>query len=108
MTKVQCGVTNCSYNNDQVCYAKRVAIGGQGAVEDQGTCCGTFLNNDAYSNLAEHTEYISPCDAVSCTVGSCTYNKEQKCSLKDIQVEGSGNAGVYIETYCSSFKPNGK
>lgn len=88
-----------------MCYAERVAIGGQGAVEEDATCCGTFLNEDVYSNLAEHTEYKSPCDFVSCTVGTCQYNADQRCSLNSIDVESSGHASLYIETCCSSFKP---
>ena len=106
MTKVQCSVTKCSYNNSEVCYASRIAVGGQGAVEEEGTCCGTFLHEDVYSNLAEHTEYKSNCDYVSCTVGSCAYNDNanQKCTLDSIQVEGSDNPTAYIETYCSSFE----
>ena len=110
MTKVQCSVIKCSYNNDEICYASRIAVGGQGAVEDEGTCCGTFLNEDVYSNLAEHTQYKSCCDYVSCTVGSCAYNDHanKKCTLDSIQVEGSDNPAIYIETCCSSFEPNDK
>ncbi|MBC8580881.1 MAG: DUF1540 domain-containing protein [Zhenhengia sp.] len=105
MTKVHCSVTNCSYNNDRVCYAQRVAIGGQGAVEDEATCCGTFLNQDVYSNLAEHTEYKSPCLSVTCSVATCTYHADHQCTLNSIDVDGSGHAAIYIETCCSSFKP---
>lgn len=105
MTKVKCSVSNCSYNKDHVCYAERVAIGGQAAVEDESTCCGTFLNEEAYSNLAEHTGYKSVCDAVTCTVATCAHHKNHQCMLDSIQVEGSNQTAVYIETCCSSFKP---
>ncbi|MDA3730430.1 DUF1540 domain-containing protein [Niameybacter massiliensis] len=104
MTKVKCSVSNCSYNKDHVCYAERVAIGGQAAVVDEATCCGTFLNEDAYSNLAEHTAYKSACKAVSCTVATCVHHKNDQCMLDCIAVEGSGNAAAYVETCCSSFK----
>ncbi|MEF9959587.1 MAG: DUF1540 domain-containing protein [Niameybacter sp.] len=104
MTKVRCSVNTCSYNKDKTCYAECVAIGGQGAIIDQATCCGTFLSEDAYSNLAEHTTYKSCCEAVSCTVASCMHHKNHQCTLDCIDVEDSGHATVYIETCCSSFK----
>ncbi len=79
MTKVHCSVTNCSYNNDRVCYAQRVAIGGQGAVEDEATCCGTFLNQDVYSNLAEHTEVQTP--LFKCNLQCCNLHLSCRPSM---------------------------
>lgn len=104
MTKVNCSVENCSYNNDRCCYAQRVAIGGQGATNERLTCCGTFLNEGHYSNLAEHTEYKSPCEEVSCTVATCKHNENNACNLKDIDVTGEEPATLYVDTDCSSFE----
>lgn len=104
MTKVNCSVDNCSYNKEQCCYAERVAVGGQGATDERVTCCGTFLNKAHYSNLAEHTEYKSVCDAVSCMVGTCRYNENHACKLESIQVIGEDPATLYVDTDCSSFE----
>lgn len=104
MTKVSCSVENCSYNNNQACYAERVAIGGQGATNERITCCGTFLNKGHYSNLAEHTEYKSPCQAVSCSVATCRHNQNQLCDLGSIDVIGESPATLYVDTDCASFE----
>ncbi|PHV70731.1 hypothetical protein CS063_09390 [Sporanaerobium hydrogeniformans] len=104
MTQVNCAVKGCSYNHNEICYAKRVAIGGKGSTEIKGTCCGTFLNEDVYSNLAEHTDYLSPCDAVTCTVAICRYNAENLCQLQAIQVSGAEETSLYTQTDCLSFK----
>ena len=104
MTKVNCSVNNCSFNKDEICYAERVAIGGKGATQEVLTCCGTFLDNQAYSNLAEHTEYKKTCDAVSCTVATCEYHQNNLCTLATINVSAQNQVNLYSETDCSSFK----
>ena len=43
---------------------------------------------------------------LDCTVVSCAYNSEKKCSKGDIEVGGS-QAKVTSETCCSSFRQRG-
>ncbi len=43
---------------------------------------------------------------LDCTVVSCAYNSEKKCSKGDIQVGGT-SATVTSETCCSSFRQRG-
>ena len=42
---------------------------------------------------------------IRCTVNSCTYHKDQHCTLNEIQVGCTqGNVGTCRETECASFQ----
>ena len=103
MGKVSCSVESCSYNQSRVCYAGTIKIGGQGASEEDGTCCGSFLNQRSYSNLSDYTSMRGATDEINCTVGNCRYNSEKKCSLSSIDVGGDRETQLYSETMCQSF-----
>lgn len=104
MTKVNCTISNCSFYNNNVCYADCVRIGGQGSTEEAQTCCGTFHNKAAYSNLADHTDYQNVCEVVSCNVATCRHNADETCQLGCIQVNGDTQAQYYTFTDCSNFE----
>lgn len=103
MTQVKCSVSSCSYYKDGGCYVNPVKIGGQGAVEDSLTCCGSYLNRQHYSNLAEYTSRRGAADCVSCNVSTCEHNRNQECTLSEIQVDGLRSTNIYTETKCASF-----
>ena len=104
MTEVKCSVESCSYNKDGGCYINPIQIGGKGAVEDNLTCCGSFLNRQHYSNLAEYTSMRGAAEAVSCNVNTCRYNEHEECTRSDISVVGDRDVNVYTETKCNSFE----
>jgi len=104
MAKISCNATNCSYNNSRSCYAGNISIGGLGATENRSTCCGTFLNSDVYSSLSNSTQYKKDVVSIGCSVATCKYNENQKCSLDSIDVNGSKNTSFYTETECGSFE----
>ena len=51
MTKINCDVTNCSYNCSGNCFSNRVDIGGMASCSENDTCCGSFLDKKHYSDL---------------------------------------------------------
>lgn len=104
MTSINCTVENCSYHNQNKCYADKVTVAGQGSTAERQTCCGTFLNEEHYSNLAEHTEYKQPVKEVACNVATCKFNANQLCSLDQINVIGENPATLYVDTDCASFQ----
>lgn len=106
MTQVRCGVTSCSYNKAGDCYVDSVNVGGRGAASDSSTCCGSFLYQPTYSNLAEYTSYRGAVNTVNCNVNSCAYNRDCKCEREEIEVGGNCNATYYSETMCASFCKN--
>lgn len=103
MARVNCGVSSCSYNKERICYADSVNIGGKGATKRESTCCGSFLDHQHYSNLAEHTSNRGSAELITCQVDTCAYNAKQECRLTDIEVGGSREASIYTETRCQSF-----
>ena len=103
MARVNCGVSSCSYNKEGICYADTVNIGGKGATHRESTCCGSFLNPQHYSNLAEFTSNRGSADKITCQVDTCSYNADQECRLSDITVGGIREATMYTETMCQSY-----
>lgn len=104
MTSVRCGVKSCSYNNSGDCCVGKINVGGQGATNQQSTCCGSFLNQDNYSNIAEHScERGCTCE-VGCNVDTCKHNDDCHCCKNEIEVGGQREADYYTQTQCSSFE----
>lgn len=104
MPKISCGVVSCSYNQSQECNANVIQIGGKGANECQQTCCGTFLNSDSYSNLAQYTSNRGGVEKILCRVDTCVYNGDNQCTLSEINVGSAERVDVYSETECQSFQ----
>lgn len=104
MPRISCSVENCSYNQAQCCCANIVNIGGKGAQDNCDTCCGSFLNNLGYSNLAQYTNNRGGLDAILCRVDTCAYHADEHCTLNEIEVGSSEEVDIYTETDCRSFK----
>jgi len=104
MSKISCGVENCSHNSENKCFANIINVGGKSAKKDSDTCCASFLDSLAYSSLTNIIDSNSNgCDVVSCTVGTCTYNSNELCTARCIEVHGD-NVNLYSETDCLTFK----
>ena len=105
MSKINCSVSNCSHNDENICFANIVSVGGKSAKEDCETCCASFLDAKIYSDLTNNVnESGKECSAITCNVGTCSYNSNDLCSANSIDVSGD-NVNLYLETNCSTFKP---
>lgn len=104
MTHVQCDVTSCSYNKDYGCHMDPINVGGKGASFENLTCCGSYLNKQTYSNLAEYTYRRGETETVNCNVHSCKFNESSICNKGEIHVGGSNSANYYMDTNCDSFE----
>lgn len=103
MQKINCDVNSCSHNKSGICYSNRVDIGGMSASSSFGTCCGSFLNKDLYSDLTSNTNSENQCDSLICTAEACSHNENKLCNLSCINVSGS-KSQIYSETECASFE----
>lgn len=104
MSKINCGVSNCSHNNENTCYANVINVGGKSAKKDSDTCCASFLDAKAYSDLTNNiNEKGNECDAITCNVCTCTFNANKVCNADSIDVSGK-NVNLYSETDCLTFK----
>jgi len=104
MSKINCSVENCSHNNKNSCYANIINVGGTSSKKDSDTCCASFLDSRVYSDFTNNiNEKGNECDAITCIVGTCTYNSNNLCNAKSIDVSGK-NVNLYSETDCLTFK----
>lgn len=102
MSRILCGVDNCSHNNSGTCYADRINIGGKSSSSVAETCCGSFLNRALYSDLTNNVSSGGSCDCLICHVKSCEHYDNSLCTLESIEVGGK-NPQIYTETNCKSF-----
>lgn len=101
MTRLDCSVTNCTYNEDSCCCKGDITITGKDAKNTSETCCGSFheRKGDCCKNAIDHkSENID----VDCEAVKCKYNEACKCSADRIGIMG-GNAKVSADTQCASF-----
>lgn len=103
MTKIACGVGECSHNKAGECYANLVSVAGETASKDCETCCSSFLNQTVYSELTSSTTDKSACECLECSVKTCKHNEGCTCCLDHIKVNGD-NVNSYSETQCLSFE----
>ena len=103
MAKINCQVTECSHNKSSVCYANCVDIVGSSAKKEYDTSCGSFLNKLHYSELTNNTVSEGASDCLTCTVETCTFNRNNLCTLDSIMVNGA-SVEFYTQTECDSFK----
>jgi len=104
MPRINCSITNCSHNNERICYANVINVGGKSATRDSETSCGSFLDSAHYSSLTNNiNQEGSECTAITCNVVTCTYNSDNLCNADSIQVSGE-NVNIYTEANCITFK----
>lgn len=102
MTKLKCSAQTCMYNEDRYCCKGDIMVEGRDAREPSGTCCASFRerSEDRIMNAMEHP---SKNIEVDCEAVKCTFNKECKCTAREIGIAGS-HASHYQDTECSSFE----
>lgn len=104
MNRIDCGVTNCSHNNNEVCHASTINVTGGATDDKEHTSCASFLNSLVYSDLTnEVNEQSGSCSSIGCDVESCKFNSNQICSADSIMVNGN-EVNLYSETNCSTFE----
>lgn len=101
MTKLECTVTNCCYNDDKCCCKGDIMVEGEDAKTSQATCCSSFREkkSDMASNAVKHPKEDIE---VGCHACNCVYNRECKCMAEKIGISGA-NACHCKETECVTF-----
>ena len=103
MTKLDCSVTGCSYNENRLCKRNDITVGGNNAHKPSETVCESFYprgtntmtNMDAKGAKAETN--------IMCNAVTCMYNNNKKCTAKHIQIAGV-KAVTSGETECGTFQ----
>ncbi len=106
MPIVNCTVHDCSYNKGSKCKRSGIGIFRDSYYETNDTVCGNFKPSNKSNLLTEiSTEFMGyPATRVKCTAETCKYNKEMKCTAKNLEISSlSSKTLTGSETFCSSF-----
>lgn len=103
MTRLDCEVKNCYYNEDHRCGKGDITVQGRMAVEPRETCCGSFKEKKegcgcGCNSVSGQKEQIK----VGCEATNCVYNEDCHCGANHIGICG-GNACSCTDTECRSF-----
>ena len=101
MTKLECSVDNCMYNEDRCCCKGDILVTGKDAKNTSETCCGSFhqrKDGGAQNAVGHKSETID----VDCEAVKCRFNEACKCSAERIGIVG-GRAAKSCDTQCASF-----
>lgn len=100
MTKLQCTVTNCYYNEDKCCCKGDIMVEGREAMDAGQTCCSSFREkNGAGKNAVSSPKNEIKVDCHAC---NCVHNEDCKCTAEHIGI-GGNNACQCEETECMTF-----
>ncbi|WP_069999884.1 DUF1540 domain-containing protein [Cellulosilyticum sp. I15G10I2] len=104
MPRINCSVRSCYYNQEKICGAHVLNIGGIGAQITEATCCETYQEQSEFSNLAHEEVSKGETDVILCEVNTCAYHAKRHCTLQEIEVGSLKEAEHYSETDCLSFE----
>ena len=89
MTRLDCSVTNCHFNEDRCCCKGDIVVDGKEAKRAQGTCCASFREKrgDSARNAVNEPDKNIEVDCQAC---NCVHNEDCKCAADHIGIGGSG------------------
>lgn len=104
MHRVSCSVHSCSYNQEGICGANVLKVGGDRAMITERTYCETFIDKDGYHNALGQRVTPGETESILCDVSTCAYHAKYHCTLKEIEVGSLKDVENYSETDCLSFE----
>ncbi len=115
MTRLDCNVCSCVYNEDDCCRRDQITVEGHDACVCPETCCGSFASPEDLC-AEEGCDYETACNCVSeacgcvrketkvsCDAVECRYNSEHICCAAHIGISGR-HADSAAQTECASFR----
>lgn len=101
MTKLDCTVTGCLYNQERCCCRDEIQVEGDHARHSRDTCCRSFRERgEGAKSLAD---YPTKETKVACMALECTFNEDCRCQAKHIGIAG-GAAYDCKGTECTAFR----
>lgn len=103
MTKLDCSVVGCVYNNNRRCRRENITVGGHEASKPSETACKSFSPKG--TNTLTSMAIGGPKESlnVACDAVTCRYNNNKKCAAEQIQIAGI-KAVTNGETECGTFQ----
>ena len=108
MSHLHCSVTDCTHNCDRLCTLGSIKVEGQNADKAQLTFCHSFAPRNSHGgNRTENVRGLEGSASaethIACDAMTCTYNKGNICSAKQVVVEGDC-ASTCTDTQCATFR----
>ena len=103
MTKLDCSVTSCSYNENKMCKRDNITVGGCKAIKPSETACESFHPRGTNTMTSVDGKGPSLETNVACNAVTCRYNNNKMCTAKHIQIAGV-KAVSTGETECGTFE----
>lgn len=104
MTEINCGATNCTYNQDNLCCKGDILVGGRKACDCGETCCESFSErregHDAFTSATCHPSKIV---GIDCEAVKCIHNSNYKCEAEHVDIRGCGANNCH-QTACMTFQ----
>lgn len=103
MTRLDCNVVSCSYNENKLCKRDNITVGGMEAKKPSETVCESFYLRG--TNTMTNLDGKGPKEEtnIACHAVTCVYNENKKCTAKQIQIAGV-KAMSSGETECGTFE----
>lgn len=103
MTKLDCSVVSCSYNENKMCKRENITVGGYDAVKPSETTCESFYPRGTNTMTSLDKKGPKAETNVACDATTCRYNEGRKCAAGHIQIAGV-KAVSTGETECGTFQ----
>ena len=103
MTRLDCSVTSCSYNENRLCKRENITVGGMEAKKPSETVCESFYPKGTNTMTNLDNKGASEETNVACHAVTCVYNDNKKCTAAHIQIAGV-KAVSSGETECGTFQ----
>lgn len=87
----ECDATDCAYNDDRICHALAITIGGPTGIP----YCDTYTSNMEKGGDADVSGGVG-----ACKVSTCEYNERLVCTAENIDVGFKDN-----KVACLTFEP---
>ena len=73
----ECGATDCAYNENKICHALAITVGGPTGIP----YCDTYTSSDEQGGDSDASAGVG-----ACKVSSCVYNDRLECNASKIDV----------------------
>lgn len=93
---LECSATNCTYNENYLCKAGAIKVGGREAVTTDQTYCDSFIDakNGEFTNNVGNE--CTKTETIKCEAYKCRYNENEHCTAENVKINKN-------DTSCQTF-----
>ena len=102
MPNLTCSVTNCQYNNQNMCTLDDIKVGNRDSNTSIETVCDSFCQRNANytSEFASMDSQAKLRADIECSAGHCYFNQNFDCTAQKVCIDNS----TKNSSQCATFK----